>query len=1216
MLVKKFLLFITLLLLSSQLLFADTFTVTSNADSGPGTLREALTLAAANGSAVKDYIVFNIPSLTEAGRTILLRTDLPYVSSDVVIDGTTQPGAGFGVSNSKIKITVNRQQFRTAQIVDHACSAALFILNAQNVEIYGLYITNFYALTSIYGYDATPGAAIYLSNTKNTKIGAPGKGNVLFDNEYGIAGGFFGDGQNSFVEVKGNFIECDADGKSVSTVSYTVNSGIWVYASDVLIGGDLPGDRNYLGYCNNIINTGGNNYSIINNYIAVDYFNNAQLNEDGVTVSGHVNVGGDNLLFRNNVFSYMLMTVSAKNFKMYSNTDKGPAPNRNPIIEIRYAENGIIGSDDITEINSITGNPFSSAIAAYSSKNIRILKNSIICSDYAYYTDDPAAPKIAIIVNNDTELSGTATPNSLVYIYEDNRDCPVCSPVQFYTTTAADAAGNWKITGNFVNKKWVANTTLQQTSSEFTQPRFPYFDNSNSTVKNPTCGANNGSIAISKYKYILNIKWFNENDEEVGQGNNVGNLKPGTYYAIGYNGNCSARSDPFTLYDIHPVIFDGSKKIVNPSCGAGGSIKGLFASTNSQNTASYTWAEKIAGTVGNTIDIENLPAGEYTLTVTDDVTHCTAQYGPITLTNTSGPQINQSSYVTSPSSCSTASGAIHGITAAGTNVKYSWKNEAMTEVGTSADLDGVPAGNYTLTVTDDSNCGPVTSSPVEILSVSDISINTDTKNVQDAHCDNPDGSITGITVTGTGTYLWTNEQGTGFGNDINLTGAPAGKYKLTVTSAGCPPVSTELIEIKSVNGVSLDLTEINVVSTTCEKNNGSIKGLQTINATSVEWRRKSDNAFVAGTLDIINQPAGNYVLTIKNATCSKSYDFTIEQLPTIVFPDFAPVYTKSCAAFGTGTITLNTGAGEQPVAYRWVNSEGTRVGYTNKAEFLPAGDYKLYLTDKNGCENFYKDYHVDAYPNFNITYGSITQAQCGVSTGSVSATLVSGGTSNYTYQWLDGNRDPIPGKNQPSIDNLAPGTYTLRITDGGCNLAEPEFTITDVSVDPPTPSVTNIDRCSAGTAVITVNDAYPTAKYRLYETATSAQPIDEQQGGKFTVSVTESKTYYVSLTYGTCESLRAEVKVLLGSITSGIPNTFTPNGDGTNDFWKIKGIENYTNGTVSVFSRDGQLVFQSKGYAVPFDGTRNGKPLPAGVYYYIIDLKSCDLITGNLTILR
>ena len=57
---------------------ADIFIVTSNADTGPGTLREAIKLANMNGSSVADNIIFNIPNITEAGRTINLQSELPF----------------------------------------------------------------------------------------------------------------------------------------------------------------------------------------------------------------------------------------------------------------------------------------------------------------------------------------------------------------------------------------------------------------------------------------------------------------------------------------------------------------------------------------------------------------------------------------------------------------------------------------------------------------------------------------------------------------------------------------------------------------------------------------------------------------------------------------------------------------------------------------------------------------------------------------------------------------------------------------------------------------------------------------------------------------------------------------------------------------------------------------------------------------------------------
>jgi gliding motility-associated-like protein len=56
---------------------------------------------------------------------------------------------------------------------------------------------------------------------------------------------------------------------------------------------------------------------------------------------------------------------------------------------------------------------------------------------------------------------------------------------------------------------------------------------------------------------------------------------------------------------------------------------------------------------------------------------------------------------------------------------------------------------------------------------------------------------------------------------------------------------------------------------------------------------------------------------------------------------------------------------------------------------------------------------------------------------------------------------------------------------------------------------------------------------------------------------------------------------------------------------------------VQVFNRYGQVVFSSTGYAIPWDGTMNGKPLPVGTYYYIINPKSGrQVISGSVTILR
>ena len=69
-------------------------------------------------------------------------------------------------------------------------------------------------------------------------------------------------------------------------------------------------------------------------------------------------------------------------------------------------------------------------------------------------------------------------------------------------------------------------------------------------------------------------------------------------------------------------------------------------------------------------------------------------------------------------------------------------------------------------------------------------------------------------------------------------------------------------------------------------------------------------------------------------------------------------------------------------------------------------------------------------------------------------------------------------------------------------------------------------------------------------------------------------------------------------------NAFSPNNDGINDYWDIKQLNTYPECSVMVFNRYGQQVYQSTGYAKPWDGKYNGAPLPQGTYYYIIDLKN------------
>jgi gliding motility-associated-like protein len=85
-----------------------------------------------------------------------------------------------------------------------------------------------------------------------------------------------------------------------------------------------------------------------------------------------------------------------------------------------------------------------------------------------------------------------------------------------------------------------------------------------------------------------------------------------------------------------------------------------------------------------------------------------------------------------------------------------------------------------------------------------------------------------------------------------------------------------------------------------------------------------------------------------------------------------------------------------------------------------------------------------------------------------------------------------------------------------------------------------------------------------------------------------------------------------------IPNVFSPNGDGINDYWNIINLGNYPNARVEIYDRYGHLVYKTTGTAKIWDGKFNGKPLPVGVYYYIIEpnANGYGKLNGSITLLR
>jgi gliding motility-associated-like protein len=235
---------------------------------------------------------------------------------------------------------------------------------------------------------------------------------------------------------------------------------------------------------------------------------------------------------------------------------------------------------------------------------------------------------------------------------------------------------------------------------------------------------------------------------------------------------------------------------------------------------------------------------------------------------------------------------------------------------------------------------------------------------------------------------------------------------------------------------------------------------------------------------------------------------------------------------------------------------------------------------------------------FNINPFALTQAS---ETGGVPGTGVYSG------------RGIVSGSNifNPSVAGV--GTNTIRYTftsNTGC-IDYKEQTITiypvvNVNAGP--------DRTVLEAAIITLEPIV--TGNALQYLWTPNQYLNNNTIINPVVSGVQDITYTLSVTGtgGCIFSDQVFVKVLK---FPNVPNTFTPNNDGINDNWLIQNLSDYPNVRLQVFNRYGQVVFESKGYTKPWDGTMNGKSLPFGTYYYVIEPgNGRQPVTGYVTLIK
>ena len=201
----------------------------------------------------------------------------------------------------------------------------------------------------------------------------------------------------------------------------------------------------------------------------------------------------------------------------------------------------------------------------------------------------------------------------------------------------------------------------------------------------------------------------------------------------------------------------------------------------------------------------------------------------------------------------------------------------------------------------------------------------------------------------------------------------------------------------------------------------------------------------------------------------------------------------------------------------------------------------------------------------------------------------------------------------PSIAGA--GTHIIRYTYTGTNGCS-NFKEQPIILYPTPIANAGPDKILLEGATIPLDAINPNVTYPITYLWTPAVALDTVTKLNPMTSPLNDITYTLTVTSdkGCTTSDQVFVKVLKYPL---VPNIFSPNGDGIHDKWFIGYLNQYMGCTVEIFNRYGQSIFYSVGYSNPWDGTVNGKPVPVGTYYYIIDPKNGRKVTaGYVDVIR
>ncbi len=308
-----------------------------------------------------------------------------------------------------------------------------------------------------------------------------------------------------------------------------------------------------------------------------------------------------------------------------------------------------------------------------------------------------------------------------------------------------------------------------------------------------------------------------------------------------------------------------------------------------------------------------------------------------------------------------------------------------------------------------------------------------------------------------------------------------------------------------------------------------------------------------------------------------------------------------CAG-NTLSLTASTG-----ISYLWTGPNGFTSTLQNPTisnlTTAAAGTYTVTVTTGNCSAQGSAIVNVYAQPVANAGK-DVT-----ICSGDTTTLHASGGTS---YSW-----SPTTGLSDPTIAEpvASPTDTTAYIVTVSNSSACTSTDTVVVNVQQKPSANAGLDKIMTQGQTVTLNGKAKGSDVSYYWTP--AEYLSSDTVLNPTASPPESITYtlHVVSNIGCGSEATDDVSVTVYKAIT-IPNTFTPNGDGVNDTWDITALSTYPKSLTQVFNRYGTEIFQSIGYAKPWDGKVNGQVVPSGTYYYKIDLKNGNVFSGWLLVMR